>query len=267
MKSPYRFETGEDVFALYQHADYEVMHFTEVVDFYLWPDRIVCQLLDPAYAYCVEIYFLGSVLSYWLERRGVLMLHASSVVIGNNAVGFLASKHGGKSSLAVAMAKSGYPMLTDDLLPVKLEGEKFLAFPGFPRVRLWPDQVQAFWGPYEDLDLVHPAETKRWVPVGKDGLGSFCDSPRELKRLYVLERRAEGTSECHIQSGPLSEALMEIVRNSFIPNLLAKAGLQPARLRVMAELTRRVPVKTLVYPSGFEHFRQVAAAIEDDLSR
>jgi hypothetical protein len=266
MKSPYRLETGECVFSLYRHEDYQVLRFTEVADFYLWPDRIICRLLDPNYGHQVEIYFLGIVMAYWLECRGVLMLHASSVVIKDKAVGFLATNRGGKSSLAVALMKSGCPLLSDDLLPVKFREEKFMAFPGYPQMRLWPNEAQRFLGRYEDLALVHPNYSKRRVPLGQDGLGSFCNSPKELVCLYLPERSESGDAAIEIKPKPRPEAVIELIRNSFTPNMVVAAGLQPNRFRVIDNLTRNVPVKRLLYPSGFEHLDRVCAAVADDVS-
>jgi hypothetical protein len=64
----------------------EVFPFPGMADFYCFKDRIICHLLDPACSELIEIFFLGEVLSFWLERQGVPALHASAVVAGEQAV-------------------------------------------------------------------------------------------------------------------------------------------------------------------------------------
>jgi hypothetical protein len=77
-----RLESGESALCVYRGNgfDYDVVRFTELSDYYLWPDRIVCHLHDPAYGFTVELYLLGMVFSLWLECRGTPALHASAVV-------------------------------------------------------------------------------------------------------------------------------------------------------------------------------------------
>ena len=92
--SPNHSDDGESSAYVYRLDDCDVLRFTREADFYLWPDRIVCHLLDPACAYQVEIYLLGTVLSFFLERRGIPALHASAAAVGDRAVAFLSGNRG-----------------------------------------------------------------------------------------------------------------------------------------------------------------------------
>lgn len=264
MEGRYRLETGEPEFAVHRHADFEVMRFARGANFYLWPDRIVCELWDPSVRSSVELTFLGLVLSYWLERRGVLMLHASSVVVDGVGVLFLATKQGGKSSLAAAMLQRGCSLLSDDISPIRFDGTSFQVYPGYPQMRLWPTEATRFLGHFEDLERVHPSETKRQVPVGANGLGSFCASPRTLGSIYVPERENTDRGDIHIATRAHSQAVIDLVRHSFAPHLVEAVGLQPKRLALFSQLVQHVPVRTLRYPSGFDHLPAVSERLLAD---
>jgi len=216
----------------------------------------------------VEIRLLGPVLSYWMERLGLLALHASAVGIGQRAIGFLASHGGGKSGLAAGLMRYGHPLLTDDILPVEERDGTFFGRPGYPQMRMWPDAAAHFLGDWEELPLVLPEIAKRRVPVGpalEGGFGSFHPDSLPITALYVPERRQDGPIE--IREVLRSEGLLELVRHSFSPRLVEAAGLQPRRFDLFARLVQRVPIRRLVYPSGFHRLPEVAEAVLRDLDR
>jgi hypothetical protein len=253
-RSPKLIDGAESFSYLYRLPDCEVLRFSYVADFYLGADRIAGHLLDPAYRHLLELRLLGPVLCYWLERAGLPVLHASAVAINGKAVGFLSTNHGGKTGLAAALLQAGAELLTDDLLAVEETPEGFLARPSYPQMRMWPDEATHFLGGYEDLPIVHPDYTKRRVPVDR-----FSASARPLTALYLPERQEGG--KVRIEPVSPSTALLEIVRHSFSPYLVEAVGWQPRRLEVFSRLVKTVPVRRLLYPSGFPELPRVAAAI------
>lgn len=264
-RSPWRTEDGESASFLYRAPGFEVLRFPGVLDFYLWPDRIVCHLVDPQSQFLVEIRLLGPVLAYWLEQRGAAALHASAVVVGDRTAVFLSTHGGGKTGLAAALLRAGGALLTDDLLPVEERGGVFLGHPGYPQMRMWPDEATWFLGGCDDLPLVHPELSKRRVPVGPDGFGAFRDRPAPLARFYLPDRRPEPHGAVEIHPVAPRDAVIELVRHSFSPFLVEAAGLQPGRFDRFARLARQVPVRRLSYPSGFDRLSSVVEALLHDL--
>jgi hypothetical protein len=258
-------EDGESAFRVYRLDDCDLLRFTDIMDFYVKNTRICCHLLDPLQEYLVEIYFLGAVLSYWMERMGVPALHASAIVIEGRAVGFMSSSKGGKSSLAGEFVRAGFPLLADDILPLREENEEsIVAHPGYPSMRMWPAEAEYFLGHWEDLEVVHPQVNKRWVPVGEGGFGEFCDTSQPLSCLYLPERC--DSEEEGVEIVPVSPAnsVIELVRHSFASRLVEAMGWQAWRLAFFARLLARVPVRRLRYPGGFEHLEATKAAILSD---
>jgi hypothetical protein len=254
---------------VYRRDGYHVLRCTDVADYYLWPDSIACHLLNPAYDYLVEIYLVGVAFSLWLELRGIPALHASAVAVEGRAAIFLATNHGGKSSLAASLMQLGYPLLTDDLLPVERREGTYVARPGYPQMRMWPGQAHYFLGRYEDLEVVHPAYSKRRVPVGEAGLGDFHDEPAPLACLYLPERRdpAEWGTKTEVNRISRVEALISLVGQSFIPHTVEALGLQPQRLDFFASLVSEIPVRRIVYPEGYDLLPEVRHAILSDISQ
>jgi hypothetical protein len=258
-------EGGESRFSLYRMNGYDVVHIAGSIDYYIWPKKIVAHLLDPEYAFLVEIHLLGWILSIWLELHHIPTIHASAVVTKHGAIGFISTNKGGKSALAAAFVKEGYPLLTDDVLPLEEQKDAiFFGRPGYPQMRMWPDEAVYFLGRYQDLGIIHPQYSKCRVPVGPPGFGTFMGDKQQLKALYIPERQSENTD---IVIEPISPktALIELIRNSFSARIVEALGLEVQRMHFFAGLVLHVPVRRLIYPSGFQFLPVVREALERDV--
>ncbi len=265
--SPLRRPDGESITYLYRFGAMDVLRFTGIADFYVGRHAIRSHLLDRAYDFLVEIRLLGQVLSYWLERQGIPALHASAVVVEGRAVAFLSSRRGGKSTLAASFLQAGHPLLADDILPVEDREGSPVVRPGYPQMRLWPEAASYFLGASEDFPRVHPAYSKRRVPVGGDGFGSFCNASKELACLYLPEQ-FQPPSQCNdveITAVSPRDAVIELVRHSFSAEIVEAARLQPQRLRFFSQMAQKVPVRRIAYPRGLQHLLETREAILDDI--
>jgi hypothetical protein len=261
---PGRAPDGESPVSLHRWGDQLIVRFPPVSEFWIGAGRITCHAPRVEHDYLVKIQLLGTVLALWLELRGVRTLHASAVEVEGRAVAFMSPKGGGKTSLAAAFLRRGRPLLTEDLLALEPTDRAVIAAPGYPLLRMWPEQAQHFLDTWEDLEIVHPAYSKRWVTVGPD-LGHFSAGSRSLACLYLLERR-DSREEIEIAALPGSESLMQLVRNSFMVPLVDALGLRAERLNGLADVAGRVPVRRVAYPSGLPRLPDVCQAIEQDLA-
>lgn len=259
---------GEHAFVFYRQEDYDLLHFAGRADFYLCDDQILCHILDSAHTYMVEICLLGIVLSVWMERQGQPALHASAIAYDDQAVAFLSNNGGGKSSLAATLMQAGHPLLCDDILTVTHVGNTTFGHPGYPQIRLWPEEAKYFLGYYQRLQCVYPGCSKRRVPVGGNGLGRFFSESIPIKCLYLLERCDRRAGEKTTEILPLSplQAIVELIRHSFIPQIVDALGLRRRCLDFFARLSRYVPMRRLVYPTGLENLSHVRERILEDLS-
>lgn len=256
--SALRDKNGASVGRLYEKPGGAVFHFREG-DFRVGADVIEAYLpeLESGLA---TLRLLGPVFSYWLELKGLPTLHASAVSVDNRSIVFASRHGGGKSGLAAGLVEAGACLLADDMAVLEETEGRWEVRSSYPLMRMWPDAAQHFLGYYTDLPLVQWDSEKRSVAVGEGGFGRFQEAPSPLACIY-LATRAEGTDSVEIQPVPRSQAVIELIRHSFSPRLVEAVGLQPARLDRLARLVRSVPVRRLVYPSGFERLKEVASQI------
>ena len=106
-------------------------------------DRIDIDPEPGAGADAVEQALLGPAAALALARRGVFVLHASAVVLGNGVVGFLGESGAGKSTLARLLAAEGLTRAADDLLAVTLTPGSAEALPHFPQLKLGAAEMEA----------------------------------------------------------------------------------------------------------------------------
>jgi len=257
-------EAGDSLLRVHRTGDCDVMHFPGIAEYYLFADRIVCRPLGEVESE-VEAYFLSSVLAFWLERTGVLAMHASAVALPGGAVAFLANSGNGKSTLAAALLGADHPLLSDDILALVPHPGGWQARPGFPTMRMWSPEGGRFPGGFETLPRVHPAVDKRLVAIGEGGWGAFCADPQPLIRLILSERRdpSDPSTEISLTPVPLRDAVIELVRYSFAARLVQRIGLQAGRMDLFVDLVRRVPMVRLSYPSGFQHLERVRLVVEN----
>ncbi len=95
----------------------------------------------PAWHGALPVSFYSSVAAITLAMRGMLPLHASSVVLHNKAWLIAGPSGAGKSTLTADLIKAGALLLADDLTPLTLAPGPF-AWRGRPAMRLHPGSCE-----------------------------------------------------------------------------------------------------------------------------
>lgn len=272
--SPHQNGEGASIWQFYQFAEWAVVRCPRIADFYLRPTAIHCHRcpITPEeqweQEHWLEIRLLGTVFAFWLEQRGMPVLHAAAVATPYGAVAFLAASGSGKSTLASAFVGAGYPLLTDDNLAIRQEGATFRALPGYPQMRMWPETATYAVGAYEGLPALYPAGEKRRLRIGAESFGQFCATPQPVAVCYLPERRDPTVAEGAVEISALSpaEALYALVKQAFLFEANQRLGAHQQRLRFWSQFVRQTPVKRLRYPEGFVHLAAVRQAILADLA-
>jgi hypothetical protein len=199
-------------------------------------------------------YLLGAVLALWLERRGIPVLHASSVEVGDGAVGFLAPSGGGKSTLVAALTGRGWRVVCDDVLAIRRADDRFVVHDGRREVRLRRDSA---------VELLRETGARQGMAYGKQLLipadGQRFE-PRTLRALWVLNRGS--AARISFETLEPGDALMSLLAGSFAGEPAEALGLGHRRLAKLAELVEHVQVSRLTYPEGFERLDAVCDAVE-----
>ncbi|NDJ21576.1 hypothetical protein GS682_07975 [Nostoc sp. B(2019)] len=212
----------------------------------------------------IRLPLLGAVLGMLLHQRQFLVLHGSAVAVDGNAVVFLGRSGQGKSTMAATLYGRGHKLMADDVAAVDVDSAIApILIPGFPRIKLWPDAATAALGDNpETLRKIHPNAEKRDRPT----VDNFLQTPLSIKRIYVL---SVGST---LQIKPLTptEAITQLIANSYIPMLVGKQFIQSAKASVhlhqCTSLVNNLPIYNLERPRSLNLLADVARLVEEDLA-
>ena len=223
-----------------------LVRFTRVVDFVLGPNAIEGRLHDPQLDWLAELRLLGPAMALWLELRGEVALHASSVGRDGRAIGFMSVNGGGKTTLAAAFLADGHALLSDDVTAIRVGNGDADARPSYPQLRLWPADVTALTGlDPQHLPRAHPHYEKRRLRVGDGGYGSHETRSQPLGALYVLDRQPGAVLEVQRLRG--GEPVRELLGHSFVGRYLGDPRFAVERTARLARLCAAVPVSRVTH--------------------
>jgi hypothetical protein len=208
------------------------------------------------------VYFLGPVLGFVIRLRGLVPLHASAVIIGGRACVFLGGAGAGKSTTAAAFASLGYPVLSDDLVPIVDRDGEFFAHPSHPRLSVWPDSATALFGAANNLPRLTPTWDKRYLEL-QNGY-RFHDMAAPLDVIYLL---GDGNQMSVSISGRRAlrprEALMALVRNTY-GNYLLDASMRRQEFELMGRIAQHVPVRALSFGDDITELVERCRVLADE---
>jgi len=187
-------------------------------------------------------YLLGPVLGYVLYLRGVICLHGSALCVGDQAIVLVGPAGAGKSTTAAAFAKLGYPILSEDIVPLRPIAETFLVVPGYPRVCLWPKAVDAIYGSVDALPRITPTWDKRYVDLTQEGY-RFQPEPLALAAIYILGGRSTGQEAPFIENMAPAAALVTLIGNTYAANLPDNCAMRSKEFNFLGRIVSRVPVR------------------------
>jgi hypothetical protein len=220
-------------------------------------DLVSCTPTGAVSERAVHFLFANQIVPLLQDRSGGLVLHASAIACSARALGFLGKSGRGKSTLAAAFARAGYPFLTDDGLLVECEDAGFLVRPSNPNLGLWHDSDAAVLGTRDPPSGAHEGEKRR---IEASVELPFHDRPLGLQAIYVLG--PGGVDSVAIEPLAPAAAFNLIFEHTFILDIE-----DHARMRVlwqqMGALAERVPCFALDFPRRYEDVKCVLAAILD----
>jgi len=216
--------------------------------------RIACRPAARCSLESFQVYLLGQALSFALVKQQIEPLHATVVVADGEGVAFLGGSAFGKSTVAASLLEAGCGLLTDDLLVLQESGGKVTAYPGPPRIKLFPDMASRFLDRSAGVHM--NADTgKLIVPLDER---QICTKPVPIRAMYVLASPREACREPRVTMETLSvrQAFLEHVKSTF-NRRLAGASRMERQFTVTARLTEAVPIRRLTYPRQIERLKDV----------
>lgn len=191
-------------------------------------------------------------------QRGNLVLHSSAIKVGDGAVAFTGWCGSGKSTIATAMNRKGYPFITDDILRIKFDTKLDLpiVFPSFPHVRLWDDSLKFLAENPRLHEKIHPEVEKYSYKVNT---GFFLDHI-PLTTVFIIEN----SDKYEIEPLKPQDALIELIKNSYAQNLFSNIDKSENFIQC-ANLVSKVSVKRLKIVQSFESMEKLLHIIETDI--
>jgi hypothetical protein len=240
------------------------LHWKDHFQFLVAADgrRIDCRA-DPGRApESLHAYLLGQVLSFALIKLGIEPLHGTAMRVGGGCIAFLGDCGAGKSTLAAALLGRGHALLTDDLLVLRRRGGGYVAHPGLPRLKIFPEVANAIFGGRANGVPLNDDTPKMILPLcGRQAAGE----PLPLRAMYLLEPGADDTFRGPPEIVELTrrDAAVALMANTF--NLVIRDPERLAGLFAFAtEVAGRVPVKRLRYRRDLAELASVGAAVVAD---
>ena len=208
----------------------------------------------------VRLFLLGSVFGALLRQRGLTPLHASAVRTPGGAIVFAGRCGSGKSALAAALYRRGYPLVADEICAVSiLDGGAYIA-PAPPRLLLLPDVVECLGLDGPGVRPARPGILKRHVPA----LDGFEASPIRIRRIYALT--TTGVRELSLTAITGSRKVMQIVLLRFRRSSVAGVPVEED-FNSMVSLARHIDFFQLGRPQGKSSLSETADLVERDFAR
>lgn len=204
----------------------------------------------------LRVFILGVGLAVLFYQRGCLVLHGSAVEMDGSAVAFLGGSGSGKSTLAASIYNAGYCIVTDDVIAVHLDDDFPIVYPGFPRLKLWPDAIVRLGDDPEKIRRINSRVEKRSYRI----TSGFTTVSLPLRYIYIL---AEDNSQ-KIESIRGREAVMELVRYTYAVQRIQKIE-SPSHFLQCANLANHIILRRLKISRSPSALDDAARLVEEDV--
>jgi hypothetical protein len=164
-------------------------------------------------------------------------------------IAFLAPSGFGKSTLAMSLTVSGARFMSDDAVPVRVEGEAVIASPGVPSPRFREDSFARF----RDALPVPMAQSGGKMSMGEQLTDDLIEArERPLTAVYVLNPVTPDVAS-QLQRTPMPPmiATVHLLRNAKLAKLLW-AEESERLFTLVSEVARHVPVWSLEVPRDLD---------------
>jgi len=208
-----------------------------------------------------RLYILGLAFSAIIHQRGLLPLHASSLVKEGKAVLICGESGAGKSTTAAALLQHGFELLSDDISLIQLDAKgEVEVLPGFPHLKLWPESAEL-------------------LQVDENELTSFSSDILKkgwrLKHSYY-QQSAKISMVCFLSKQDSSFSLVEVdginkvkmlIDNTFRIRYVSDTGQHQAFFTTTSKLASSVKFYSIIRPLNQNSIRDVVDLIMSQLTK
>ncbi len=206
----------------------------------------------------LNLYILSEALGLILYQRGLFLLHASAIKIGEQVVIFAGTPGAGKSTTAAAFAQYGYTVLADDMVAMSLDSSgKAMVYPAFPQIKIWPSAVKGLGYNPSSLPPLFSSSRKRVIRQKEN----FPVDPFPLAHIFFLEDGAN----LKITQMAKTEAFFSLARFFPLPSDLLQGTALERHFQQCVQLTGEVDIWKVENPKNFEALNNLVRWVEEVL--
>ncbi len=258
-QEPYDFwvtPEGNIAAEFYRSEEGFLLRFPGEADFQIKPDQssVSCTPVPHKPDDLPITLFKNSIRPVLGNHLGGLNLHGSGVAIGNSAVAFVGPSRRGKTTLAGAFARSGFPCLTEDVIELEPSGSSFTLIAQEPHLRLFRDSAEFLLG--KKLEDAETDDEK--VLLDESSALEFSCKKHPLRCIFFLGDCE--TDDVEVRPINQAAAIAELLQQSFVLDVEDQDRLRDHFLR-LSHLAKSVPCYELDYPREFERLNDVTTVI------
>ncbi|WCR25476.1 aldolase [Paenibacillus thiaminolyticus] len=202
---------------------------------------ILVSPFDQAEENWVRLFILGTCMGILLLQRKIMPLHGSAVAIDGKAYAIIGASGAGKSTLALHLVSEGYPLLSDDVIPVVMTQGSPWVVPSYPQQKLWVDTLKHMGMDNANYTPLYERKTKFAVPVGSN----FHEEPLPLASIFELVPSDAATHIAPIQG---MERFRVLFHHTYRNLLVQPLGLMEWHFKTLSSFIRQVGMYRLHRP-------------------
>ncbi|MGE3574262.1 MAG: hypothetical protein AB7J35_09425 [Dehalococcoidia bacterium] len=205
----------------------------------------------------VQHILTGPALVMALQLQGRFILHSGAVEC-DGAMFAVSAPHGfGKSTLTAAFHRAGYPVCSDDVVPIREHEGSFLGGQGQPWIKLWDNALEHFGDRADAYHEVLHGFGKRIVP------GVTTEGELPLRTVYLLAPNMDAGCPTRFRQLTCLEGALSLMASVYSPEIIVR-DLATKNLDFATRLANAVPVRVVSYYRSFENLPNICDAILRD---
>jgi hypothetical protein len=240
-----------------RYDDGYLLRFPSCGDFIISQDatEVRCRPLPDIPHVTLRHLLLDQVVPLVLSRNGRVVFHASAVSTDSGVIAFAGKSGRGKSIMALAFAREGHDLITDDCLALQNEEGTWMVSPGYPGVRLWGTAADELVPSSAIIaDVAHYTSKRRIHSI--DGI-RFSPHPQPMRALFVL---SDEQPDISIHPLKASRAFMAWAEYAYNLDIL-HADFLRGNFEAIGALATQIPAYAVNYPRDFTMLPAVRMAM------
>jgi hypothetical protein len=209
----------------------------------------------------IKLYILGGCLGMILTQRKTVGIHGSTVVLSGKGIIICGHTGAGKSSLATALRKAGYPFLSDDISALGVDiGGNTIIHPSYPQQKLCRDTMEKMGYNVSEFNVIDASRDKYVLPIDS----SFLNHDVPLAAIYEIN--VGEVSKVDIKKILGAEKINVVLRNIYGIEISRYIGFEHIFFKQCINIAKEIQIYKITRPkNGFSVGEQIKL-IKDTLN-